>query len=198
MFDKIISLENLFLAWREFRRGKRDKPDVQEFERNLEDNLFRLHRELNENLYRHGEYQKFTIQDPKFRVIHKARVRDRVVHHAFFRILYSIFDSSFIYDSYSCRLGKGTHKAVERLDKFVQNMSRNFRKPGFALKCDIAKFFDSISHDVLKSLLARRIADSKVLDLLWIIIESFENPERERRAPDRKSGFATFCQYLFE
>jgi len=108
LFNEIIDLENLFLAWREFRRGKRGKFDVQIFERNLEDNLFILHQELKSGTYRHGDYTSFYITDPKLRKIHKATVRDRVLRHAIYRVLYPIFDKSFIYDSYSCRLDKGT------------------------------------------------------------------------------------------
>ncbi|MEW5907964.1 MAG: reverse transcriptase domain-containing protein [Patescibacteria group bacterium] len=93
IFDEIISLDNLFLAWREFRKGKRNKSDVQEFEFNLEDNLFQLHQELKTKTYQHSHYIPFNICDPKPRKIHKAIVKDRVLHHAVFRILYPIFDS---------------------------------------------------------------------------------------------------------
>src|SRR3989344_3129992 len=116
IFDEIVSLDNLFLAWFEFRRGKRKKPDVQKFEFSLEDNLFKLHEELKERTYQHSLYQDFYVRDPKLRHIHKASVRDRIVHQAVFRILYQIFDKGFIYDFYSCRFYKGTHKAVSRLE----------------------------------------------------------------------------------
>ena len=92
MFDQIISLENLFFAWNEFKRGKRNCFDVQEFECHLEDNIFALHEDLKNGNYRHGEYHCFNIFDPKHRVIHKATVRDRLVHHAVYRILLPIFD----------------------------------------------------------------------------------------------------------
>jgi len=183
LFEEIISLENLLLAWKEFRKGKRSKPDVQEFEHNLEDNLFGLHRELKNQVYRHGPYKRFTIHDPKYRIIHKATVRDRVVHHAVFRTLYSIFDESFIFDSYSCRLGKGTHEAVTQLTRFAMSVSRNFRGRCFALKCDVSQFFASMDHALLKKFAGRRIADVKVLKLIEMIIGSFgtsESRERER------------------
>jgi len=128
IFGELISIENLFLAWQEFHRGKKNKPDVQKFEYNLEDNIFELHQELKIKTYRHSHYTSFYIQDPKLRHIHKANVRDRVLHHAVFRILYPIFDKSFIFDSYSCRLEKGTHKAIDRLQKFAIKVSRNNTK----------------------------------------------------------------------
>jgi retron-type reverse transcriptase len=172
-FEKIISLENLFSSWQEFRRGKRQKLDVQFFEWRLEDNLFRLNFELENGFYRHGSYQSFRISDPKPRLIHKATVRDRVVHHAVCRILYPLFDKNFIFDSYSCRLDKGTHRAVDRLALFLDNVSRHNRQTVFAAKCDIKKFFASVDHEILEKLLRRRIADVKVEKLLGNIISSF-------------------------
>src|SRR3989338_1093871 len=82
LFEKIISAENLLEAWDDFKRGKRRKADVQLFERRLGDNIFQLHRDLIHKRYRHGEYVDFYVRDTKLRHIHKAAVRDRVVHHA--------------------------------------------------------------------------------------------------------------------
>ncbi len=174
IFEKIIGLENLFLAWREFRKGKSKKLDVQEFEFNLEDNLFQLHQELKVKTYQHYHYTAFNICDPKPRRIHKACVRDRVLHHAVFRVLYPLFDKGFIHDSYSCRLGKGTHRAVSRLEKFCRQLNQNNHKNIFALKCDIRKFFDSIDQDVLLELISRKVKDNGTLWLLEKIVKSFE------------------------
>lgn len=77
-YSNLISIENIFQAWSEFRKGKSKRFDVQEFERHLEDNLFNLQESLENKTYRHGEYQSFYVQDPKQRHIHKARVEDRV------------------------------------------------------------------------------------------------------------------------
>lgn len=173
LFSKIISLENLFLSWREFRRGKRKKKDVCQFERNLEDNLFLLHYELKNKTYHHSDYTSFYITDPKLRHIHKACVLDRVVHHAVYRVLYPIFNKSFIFDSYSCRVDKGTHKALDRLEKFTKKISRNYTQPCWALKCDIKKFFDSVNHEILFSIITKRIKDDDTIRLIKEIIESF-------------------------
>lgn len=97
LFDDISSLSNLFTAWDEFRAGKCSSEDVQVFEHHLEDEIFRLHWELKTKTYRHGAYHRFQIFDPKHRVIHKADVRDRIVHHAIYRILAPIFERSFIF-----------------------------------------------------------------------------------------------------
>ncbi len=188
MFESIISLENLVRAWRVFRRGKRDKSDVQSFERNLEDNLFALHDELRVKQYQHGQYERFHLFDPKHRIIHKAEVRDRVVHHAIYRILAPVFEQSFIFDSYSCRLDKGTHAGVDRLAQFARKVSKNYTRTCFALKCDIRKFFDSIDHRILMQMLSRRISDANTLWLLREIIESYSSRERESNwASDWKS-----------
>jgi len=104
-FEKIISVENLLLAWKEFLCGKRNKEDVEVFQLHLMDNILSLHQDLKNKTYKHGGYHAFNISDPKPRNIHKANVRDRLLHHAIYRILYPYFDSKFIYDSYSCRLG---------------------------------------------------------------------------------------------
>lgn len=172
-FQQIISLENLLEAWQEFIVGKRDKIDVQEFERQLMDHLICLRDELVNHTYRHGGYQAFKINDPKPRDIHKASVRDRLLHHAIYRVLYPYFDRRFIADSFSCRNNKGTHKALDRFRDFARIVSRNHRRTCWVLKLDIRKFFASVDHAVLKSQLARAIDDQETLWLLQEIIGSF-------------------------
>ena len=127
-YDSIISIENLLVSWREFLPGKRKRTDVQEFEKELFANIHELHTDLKNKTYVHNTYQAFKINDPKPRDIHKAKVRDRLVHHAIYRILYPYFEKQFIYDSYSCRIGKGTHRALDRFRVFHVNVSeRNTR-----------------------------------------------------------------------
>lgn len=129
----LIGIENIFQAWSEFRKGKRKRKDVQIFERYLEDNLFNLHQALKKKTYKHGQYKSFYVHDPKQRHIHKAEVADRIVHHLLYKFLYSVFNKTFIYDSYSCRLNKGTHKGVKRLKKFVRIVSKNYTKSCWAI-----------------------------------------------------------------
>lgn len=132
-----------------------------------------FHHQLKSGKYKHSDYTSFFITDPKTRHIHKTIVRDRIVYHAVYRILYPIFDKSFICDSYSCRIEKGTHRAVNRLEQFSRKVSQNHTKPCFALKCDIKKFFDSIDHQIFFKLIKKKISDKKCLDLIWEIIDSF-------------------------
>src|SRR5688572_2970279 len=100
--DLIISLENLLEAWKEFLRGKKNKKDVGEFQLRLMDNILDLHNDLKNKTYRHDGYRAFNISDPKPRNIHKATVRDRLLHHAIYRKLSPFFNKKFIADSYSC------------------------------------------------------------------------------------------------
>lgn len=173
IFDRITSTENLFTAWEEFRREKQGRKDVQEFERKLEQNLFRLHRELAAGTYRHQPYSAFSICDPKQRCIHKANVRDRILHHAVFSVLNPVFEPTFIAHSFSCRKGKGTHKAVDALERMLRSVSRNGTRPCFVLKCDIHQFFASVDHGILLGILGKRLKDEKAVALLREIIGSF-------------------------
>lgn len=180
LFLQITRTENIFLSWREFRRGKRKKLDVQRFETHLENNLFSLREKLLNKTHRHSHYIAFYVTDPKLRHIHKASVPDRIVHHAVYRVLYPLFDKSFIFDSYSCRINKGTHKAVKRLDDFARQVSENYSRSCFALKCDIRKFFDSLDNQILLGLIKRKIKDKDCLWLIEEIVGSF-NKENNRQ-----------------
>lgn len=213
MYDQLISLENIFSGWKKFRKGKQNKPDAQIFERFLEDNIFALHEDLASQSYSHGKYKTFHIQDPKPRIISKATVRDRLVHHLVFKELYSIFDSHFFFHSYASREEKGTHLAVKNLSKYLRRISKNYSSSTFALKCDIRKFFDSIPHKKLLQLIERKIFDKKMLWLVEEVVNSFSASadkfsQKEagggfKRKIFRKAGsahwqynLANFCQHI--
>ena len=154
-------------------RGKKKRKDVAEFSLNFMGNILSLHHELVDKIYRHGGYQAFKVTDPKVRDIHKASIRDRLLHHAIYRILYPYFDRKFIHDSYSCRIDKGTHRAMNRFRNFGWTVSKNNTRTAWVLKCDIRKFFANINHTVLKRILTKFISDKDVLWLLGQIIDSF-------------------------
>ena len=170
----MISLEHLFLCWKQFRRGKRKREDVQIFERHVEDEIFQLYEELQSQTYRHSHYWKFYVFDPKERHISKACVRDRIVHHMVYNVLSAIYEPRFIFHSFSCRVGKGTHVGMEHLNRMLRKVSLNDKRPCYALKMDVKRFFDTISHTHLKELLREQIKDKKVLDLIDLIIDSFK------------------------
>ncbi|MEK7464631.1 MAG: reverse transcriptase domain-containing protein [Patescibacteria group bacterium] len=173
--EDIISVENLLLAWTEFVKGKRSKMDVQEFSLHLMDNILLLYEDLRNKTYKHSPYKAFNISDPKPRNIHKAIVRDRLLHHAIYRILYPFFDKTFISDSFSCRIRKGTHKAINRFRSFGYKTSKNNTKTCWVLKCDIKKFFANIDHETLMDILRRYIPNEEIIWLLQKIIGSFNS-----------------------
>jgi retron-type reverse transcriptase len=182
-YDDIISLENLLEAWKEFLKGKRNKSDVQEFQSRLMDNILGLHLELKNKTYHHGSYHAFNISDPKPRNIHKATVRDRLLHHAVYRVLYPYFDKRFISDSYSCRLNKGTHKAMNQFRRYFWKISKNNTRTAWVLKCDIKKFFASIDHNLLRYIVTKYIHDKDIPWLLDRIISSFHSTELGKGLP---------------
>lgn len=166
-------MSQLAASWREFSAGKRRKADVAEFAFKFADNTSRLHREIISGDYCHGGYNHFTIKDQKTRDIHKAPVRDRIVHHALYRALYPYFDRKFIFDSYSCRLDKGSHRALRRFATFVRRESLNNIRTVWSLNCDIKKCFASIDHSLLKSLLAKHMTCPRLFGVLCSVIDSF-------------------------
>jgi 5,10-methylene-tetrahydrofolate dehydrogenase/methenyl tetrahydrofolate cyclohydrolase/retron-type reverse transcriptase len=173
-FCDLISVDNLLHSWKEFSNGKKSKKDVAHFELSLEDNIFQLHDALVAGSWTPNPYVAFYVQDPKLRKIHKASVRDRVLHQAVYRALYQLFDKNFIHDSYSSRNFKGTHAGVKRFGEFARKVTANYSQQGFALKCDIRKFFDSIDHVILLHILKRKITDDRFFDLITRIVVSFE------------------------
>ena len=177
-YEDLVNIDNLLSAWEEFLKGKRHKKDVQQFQFNLMANILSLNHELSSKRYRHGKYEEFSISDTKPRTIHKASVRDRLLHHAVYRILYPFFDKMFIADSFSCRIDKGTHKAIERFREYGYIVSKNNTKTCWVLKCDVKKFFASIDQKVLLNILDNRIPDKNIVGLLKEIIDSF-NSERK-------------------
>lgn len=174
-YHEIISVENLLEAWKEFAQGKRSRLDVQEFERHLMPNLLLLHERLAGMTYEHSPYDAFVILDPKTRSIHKATVADRVLHRAIYRKLYPFFDRCFISDSFSCRIGKGTHRAINQFASLARKASQNHRKTVWALKCDVKKFFASIDQDILMGIVGGYVADKRIVWLFEKIVRSFSS-----------------------
>ncbi|MEK7151057.1 MAG: hypothetical protein AAB783_02560 [Patescibacteria group bacterium] len=189
IYRLIIAPENLFAAWNIFKSDKRNRLDVAMFERNIEEHIFKLHRELKNKAYRHGPYAGFWIRDPKMRHIHKALVRDRVLHHAIFRVLNLIFEPIFIPTSYSCRIGKGSHKGMKKVAYMLRKESQNNLRPCYVLKCDIRKFFDSVDHEIFLGILRRKIKDEDAMWLLNEVVGSYSTTVAERER-ERVQGHA--------
>jgi len=166
LWPDMISWDNLFAAYREARRGKRYRREVAEFSEHLEENLITLHNELSWGTWRPQPMHHFYVREPKLRPISAPVFRDRVVHHAIVRVVESLFERRFIDHSYACRVGKGTHAAVWRVQKMLR------RHPGgHYLQGDITRYFPSVNHDILKRQIARTIGDESVLSVLSLIID---------------------------
>ncbi len=165
LYPQIISFENLYLAYRQARKGKRDREVVANFEFDLESNLLCLQQELTSLTYEPGQYQNFYIFEPKRRLVSAAPFRDRVVHHALCRIIEPIWESRFVHHSYACRIGKGTHAVVDQAHKWV-------RKFPFVLHGDIVKYFPSIDHQILLAILTTHIKDKNTLWLIKAILDT--------------------------
>ena len=173
--ERIAATENLLEAWKEFLNGKCGKRDVQEFQLRLMDNILSLRADILNGTYRHGGYHAFNISDPKPRNIHKACVRDRLLHHAICRVFYPFFDRTFISDSFSCRDERGNHAALDRFRSFSRIVSKNDTKTCWILKCDIRKFFASVDHATLLAILRSYITEKETLSLLREVIGSFSS-----------------------
>lgn len=158
MFERLTSWENLMLAYRKASLGKRGQAGVAEFEHRLEENVFDLMEELTSGDYAPGPYRSFPIHEPKRRLISAAPFRDRVVHHALCNVIEPIFEASFVADSFANRVGKGTHRALERCQRLA-------RRHAFVLSCDVREFFPSVDHEILRGILERKIVDGRVLAL---------------------------------
>lgn len=182
-YEHIISIENLLLAWQEFLSGKKMRKDVLHFGRNLMSNIILLHEDLANGIYRHSNYHAFNVSDPKPRNIHKASVRDRLLHHALYRELYPFFDRTFISTSFSCRRYKGMHRALDQFRAYSHKASKNKTRTVWVLKCDIRKFFASVDQVALLNILDGYIEDKRIISLLSEIIRSFHSTENDRGLP---------------
>ena len=166
LFNQIISYENVRLAWLKARRHKTSKNVVKNFSKNVNKDLLIVQKNLKSKPAILSSYSQFTIYEPKERLISVVPFIDRVMHHAIMNVLEPVFEKQFIYHTYACRKGKGSHKAI----KYAFSKAKNCE---FFLKLDVKKYFDNIDHQILKQKLVRIIKDKECLDLLFDIIDSF-------------------------
>jgi RNA-directed DNA polymerase len=170
MMPPLFSFENLYRQYLRCRRHKRNTHNALRFEARLEDNLVRLREELEGRTYHPSRSVCFVVKQPKFREIFAADFRDRVVHHVLVDVLERVWEPIFLHDSYACRKGKGTHRAVKQLQQFMRRVTHNGTKPGFALQLDIRGFFFHIDKERLFRIIAKRIQDEALLWLARTII----------------------------
>ena len=185
LWPRVVAWENLLLAARKARRGKRSRSAVQRFEFRREAELLRLQDELLRATYHPGPFRAHWIARPKRRLISAAPYRDRVVHHALMNVLEPILDRHLHPHSYACRKGKGTHAAADTLQRLM-------RRFGYFVQCDVRKYFPSIDHEILKSLFRRLIKDQRVLGLMDVIVDS---SNRQEPVVDYFAGDDLFTPY---
>ncbi|MEP0924373.1 RNA-directed DNA polymerase [Leptolyngbya sp. ST-U4] len=169
LWDQVIAFENLLSAARQAQKGKRFRDNVLTFNYHLEQELAQLQTELQSKTYQPGTYRTFRVMEPKPRLISAAPYRDRVVHHALCNVIVPIFERSFIADSYANRVGFGTHRALKRFTQFA-------RSNRYILQCDLKKYFPSIDHEILKTLVRRKL---KCPDTLWLIDTIIDNSNEQ-------------------
>ena len=171
LYDKIISFDNLLIAFQKARKGKTKKQYVKDFEENLGENIYKLHTELLNKTYTPKPLETFVIRDPKTRKISKSDFLDRVVHHAICNIIEPIFNKIFICDSYANRKGKGNLKAVQRFHQFMHRVS-NKEVRGYCLKADIKHYFREVDHEILLKIIRKKIRDENAI---WLIKKIIQN-----------------------
>jgi len=170
LFNHVFSEGNLYEAYLDARKGKRKKRACFEFETRLGANLSSLHKALHSGTYTPRPYFKFVIHEPKKRIIYAPAFSDTVVQHAVYRIVYEIFDRTFISTSFACRVGYGTHKASD----YAQKALRQYSGDLYTLKLDIRKFFYSMNRDILRTLVERKIKDKRLIDIMMLFAETGE------------------------
>lgn len=173
LFGHITAWDNLIAAWREARRGKRNRPEVRAFEHDLEANLINLHEHLLRGTWKPGEPRRFWVRDPKWREITAPPFPDRIVHHALVRVVEPLFERRFIADSYACRRGKGTHLAVQRTQYFLRRAKRRWGDASYVVKIDAKSYFASIDHDILLRRIARVVTCERTLALWRSVLSGY-------------------------
>lgn len=174
LFSRIYSFESLYKAYLKAQSCKRYHGDVLRFRQNLEENLIQLQNELIWKAYKTGEYRTFYVYEPKERLVAALPFRDRVLHHSLVAVIEPIWERRFLYDSYACRKGKGTHAGADRIQDFLVRAKRKWGQV-YCLKGDISKYFPSIDREILKQLLRKRIACK---DTLWLCDEIIDSAKK--------------------
>lgn len=168
LYDKICWIDNLYLAYSKASKGKRNTYGVMQFEKELDNNIQSIRKELVGCIYHTSAYETFIIHDPKEREIYRLPFRDRVVHHAIMNVLESVWTPVFISHTYSCIKGKGIHGLLKHLKSDLIDECET----KYCLKMDVRKFYPSINHGALKCIIRKKIKDERLLSLMDEIIDS--------------------------
>lgn len=183
-YNEIFTFENLYKAHLRARRGKRHKRDVILFETNTGQSIAKLQKELDKRAYKVNGYNHFVIYEPKERNIQSLHYYDRIVQHCLVdNYLMPLLERKLIYDNGACRKGKGTDFSRNRVKGFLSKYFREYGNEGYVLQFDIHHYFPSINHDVLKEKVKNIVNDTDVLNLLFSLIDSYCEEEKETGLP---------------
>ena len=166
LIERITNIDNLYLAFYKAQRGKSAKDEALKYRENLHENIKILQSQIQADKVDVGNYHYFTIFDPKVRLICAAAFSERVLHHALMNVCHSYFEKNMIFDTYATRLNKGTYKALDKACKGMKQYQ-------YVAKLDVRKYFDHISHEILKHKLKRIFKDEILLKILSQIIDSY-------------------------
>ena len=175
LFDQIFSDENLYGALRDASRGRRYHKDVLAAQFDCWNIIRRIQKDVYSGNYTIDRYYIFYVYEPKKRMIMSITFYHRIVQWAIYRVLNPLLVKGYIRDSYGCVPGKGALSAMERL-KYWVNLTNNKPEKWYYLKLDISKYFYRISHEVLKKIIAKKIKDRRLLNVLYSIIDCKHTP----------------------
>ncbi len=178
LYEKIYNYKNLFNSYLKARRGKRYRDEVLKFSYNLEENLIIIQNELIYKEYCPSRFREFFVYDPKKRLISAPAFKDRIVHHALVNVIEPLFEKKFIAHSYACRIGKGNHRAMKKVQEFIRKCQKDGKV--YILKGDISKYFPSVTHDILKKIIRKTI---RCKNTLWLIDKIIDSPGEESGLP---------------
>jgi hypothetical protein len=169
LFNRIIDIDNLVVAYQKAKKGKSSRSFVKRFEKDPTSKLLNIQSTLAEGRFKTSNYHTKWVFEPKQRLIYVLPFNpDRILQHAVMNVVEPIWDKLLISDSYACRVGKGMHRGSKKCMEFV-------RKYRYCLKCDISKFYPSINHEILFNIIQQKIKCKLTLDLLHEIIYSVSN-----------------------
>lgn len=195
--SELPTVSDLFQAYYDCRRTKRNSDSALFFEERLERNLMDLYYELIDGAYYPGPSNVFVVEYPRVREVWASAFRDRVVHHLLYNKISDRFHRRYIHDSYACIPGKGTHKAVARMEHFSRSITQNFTVPGYVLKMDVANFFVSVNRLIVDAQMTPHIPEQWWLNLARTILHRDpvpdaiirSSPEKMLKVPRHKSLF---------
>jgi hypothetical protein len=170
IFNKIIDINNLKYAHYRAKRGKANYREVKEIDENPNLFLYQINKMLIKKTYKTSQYKTITrVERFKEREIKKLPYfPDRIIHHALLQQIQPILEKTYIKDTYQSIVGRGVHKAKDRVINFMKDKENT----KYCLKIDIKKYYPNIDNEILKALLRKKI---KCKDTLWLCDEIIDS-----------------------